>query len=207
MDETRSSRAQWGSKFGFLMAAIGSAVGLGNIWGFPFKMGQNGGFAFLLVYLVLAVFVGYIIMNSELALGRRTGKGIIGAYHTASRRFRWVGMLGVISPFLILMFYCVLGANGLWVPFQNTLGIVGEFNDCWLDFLDCIAEGLAMPLGALFMSIMIGWELKPSYVLEEIGQTRISRFYSFCIRFVCPATMLLVLAGQLDNFFKLGWFK
>lgn len=79
MDETRSSRAQWGSKFGFLMAAIGSAVGLGNIWGFPFKMGQNGGFAFLLVYVVLAVFVGYIIMNSELALGRRTGKGIIGA--------------------------------------------------------------------------------------------------------------------------------
>ena len=64
-----------------------------------------------------------------------------------------------------------------------------------------------LPLGALFMSFMIGWELKPRYVLEEIGQTRISRFYSFCIRFVCPATMLLVLAGQLDNFFKLGWFK
>lgn len=75
-----SHKGQFGSNFGFLMAAIGSAVGLGNLWGFPYKMGANGGFAFLLLYLVLVVFVGYVIMMSELALGRSTGKGVIGAY-------------------------------------------------------------------------------------------------------------------------------
>ena len=74
-----SHKGQFGSNFGFLMAAIGSAVGLGNLWGFPYKMGANGGFAFLLLYLILVVFVGYVILMSELALGRNTGKGVVGA--------------------------------------------------------------------------------------------------------------------------------
>ena len=64
-------RGSWGSNFGFLMAAVGSAVGLGNIWGFPYKMGQKGGFAFLIVYLLLVVFVGVVVMLGELAQGRR----------------------------------------------------------------------------------------------------------------------------------------
>jgi NSS family neurotransmitter:Na+ symporter len=79
-----NERGSWGSNFGFLMAAIGSAVGLGNIWGFPYKMGKSGGFTFLLVYLALAVFVGFIIMMSELALGRVTGANVVGAYHAVS---------------------------------------------------------------------------------------------------------------------------
>ena len=91
------------------MAAIGSAVGLGNIWGFPFKMGKSGGFTFLIIYLLLAVFVGMIIMTSELALGRKTGKGVVGAYQAASKRFGWIGWLGIIAPFLIMSFYSVLG--------------------------------------------------------------------------------------------------
>lgn len=102
-------RATWGSNIGFLLAAIGSAVGLGNIWGFPYKMGKSGGFAFLLIYLLLAVFVGFVILMSELAMGRKTGQGTIGAYHTLSKRFRWVGWLAVFSPFVIMSFYSVLG--------------------------------------------------------------------------------------------------
>lgn len=70
-----NNRANWASNLGFLMAAIGSAVGLGNIWGFPYKMGKSGGFAFLAIYLLLAVFVGFIVMVSELAMGRKTGLG------------------------------------------------------------------------------------------------------------------------------------
>ena len=102
-------RKGFGSNFGFLMAAIGSAVGLGNIWGFPNKMGACGGFTFLIIYLILAACCGFIVMMGELALGRKTGRGAIGAYRVLSKRFKWLGWLGVLSAFLILGFYCALG--------------------------------------------------------------------------------------------------
>lgn len=106
----KEERGSWGSNIGFLLAAIGSAVGLGNIWGFPYKMGKSGGFTFLIVYLLLAIFVGFVIMMGELAMGRKTGKGTIGAYSALSKRFKWVGWLAVFSPFVIMSFYSVLGA-------------------------------------------------------------------------------------------------
>jgi NSS family neurotransmitter:Na+ symporter len=466
------------------MAAIGSAVGLGNIWGFPYKMGKSGGFTFLLVYLALAVFVGFIIMMSELALGRVTGANVVGAYHAVSRRFSWIGWLAMIAPFLIMSFYSVLGgycfeymslnlsnlaftgaevvagkdlfgsmltnpfgaamftilflvvclvivkggikggiekfntigmpalfvmlliiiarsvtmdgaveglkfmfipgyavkagfipaqpnlvtvlstaggqmffslslamgamvtygsyldkkenlaknsaviviadtsvallagvavipaavangirsgipldkialggpsllfitlqdvfqamgtvgplfgvifyllvliaaissaislmevlvtffldraqlhgrtgnrnritlwvslailveamvvaidglgSNGLWVPGQS-LGIAG-WNDCWLDFMDCWSEGIMMPLGAMLMALMIGWELHPKSMLEEINHgldgnpAGLDAFYTVCIRFIAPIAMAFILAGQIDSFF------
>ena len=102
-------RKGFGSNFGFLMAAVGSAVGLGNIWGFPNKMGASGGALFLILYLVLAVFCGFIIMVGELALGRKTGQGAVGAYKVLSKKFSWMGWLGILSAFFILFFYCALG--------------------------------------------------------------------------------------------------
>jgi len=484
------NRGTWGSNIGFLLAAIGSAVGLGNIWGFPYKMGKSGGFTFLLVYLLLAVFVGFVIMMGELAMGRKTGKGTIGAYHTLSKKFKWVGWLAVFSPFFIMSFYSVLGAycieylalnlsnlafagaevmtgadlfvamltnpfgawvftvlfmvicylinrggvsggiekfnnvgmpalfvmlviiiirsltlpgaveglkfmfvpgyaveagfieeapkfltvlataggqmffslslamgamitygsylkkeenliknsaiivvadtivatmaglavipaavatygpsatlsgpkllfitlqdvfhsmgaigplfgvifyllvliaaissaislievistyfmdraaekgkqgnrpkivfwvciaimveasivaidglgaNGFWVPFQNLFqsiglsetGIIGEFNDCWLDFMDFLSEGLAMPLGALLMSLMVGWEIKPKTLLDEIhqgGSSKLDLFFSICIKYIVPLGMILILVGQIDTFLYLGIF-
>lgn len=104
-----NQRSQWGSNIGFLLAAIGSAVGLGNIWGFPYKMGKCGGFSFLLVYLVLAIFVGMVIMVSELALGRKTQQGAIGTYSQVCKEYKVLGWLAVIAPFLIMSFYSVLG--------------------------------------------------------------------------------------------------
>ena len=476
-----NERGSWGSNIGFLLAAIGSAVGLGNIWGFPYKMGKSGGFTFLLVYLLLAVFVGFSIMMAELAMGRRTGKGTIGTYHTLSSRFKWVGWLAVFAPFVIMSFYSVLGgycieymslnlsnlafagaevksgsdlfgsmltnpfgcvmftllfmiicylinrggisggiekfnnvgmpalfimlviiiirsltlpgaveglkfmfvpgyaveagfieeapsigsvmataggqmffslslamgvmitygsyldkkenlvknsavivvadtvvalmaglavipaavatygpsaalsgpkllfitlqdvfqsmgtvgplfgvifyllvlvaaissaislievvvtffldrgaAKGkpgnrprvvllvclaimaeativavdglgenvlnIWVPFRNTLGVVGSFNDCWLDFMDCLSEGLAMPLGALLMSVMLGWEIGTNKILEEvhIGSSAkwIDKFLTFCLMFVVPIAMAFILGGQIGDYFS-----
>ena len=102
-------RKGFGTNFGFLMAAVGSAVGLGNIWGFPNKMGANGGFTFLIIYLLLAACCGIIVMVGELALGRKTGKGAVAAYHVLTKKFKWLGWLGILSAFLILFFYCALG--------------------------------------------------------------------------------------------------
>lgn len=104
-----NKRGQWGTNFGFLMAAIGSAVGLGNIWGFPYKMGKSGGFAFLLMYFALVILVGIVVMLGELALGRKSGKGVMGTYLSFSKKHAWMGYMGVIAGFLILSFYCVLG--------------------------------------------------------------------------------------------------
>ncbi len=117
-----NNRGQWGSAFGFLMAAIGSAVGLGNIWGFPYKMGKTGGGAFLLVYLLLVIFVGFATMLGELALGRKYGRGAVGTYASIGKKWTWVGYMGVASGFLILAFYSVLGGMVL----RYMVGFIGQ---------------------------------------------------------------------------------
>lgn len=121
MDENK--RGSFGSNIGFLLSAIGSAVGLGNIWGFPYKMGKSGGFTFLIVYLALAVFVGFAIMLSELAMGRKTGLGPVNAYKTLSKKFKWVGWLAIIAPFLIMTFYSVLGGYCIYYIVINIVGL------------------------------------------------------------------------------------
>ena len=105
----KTNREGFASNFGFIMAAVGSAVGLGNIWGFPYKMGMNGGFAFLLIYLVLAIFIGIAVMVGELAIGRKTGLSPIAAYRKLSKKFAFLGYMAIACPFLILCFYMLLG--------------------------------------------------------------------------------------------------
>ena len=124
-----NNRSSWGSNLGFLLAAIGSAVGLGNIWGFPYKMGKCGGFTFLLIYLALAVFVGFAIMMGELALGRKTGLGPVNAYKAISKKFKWVGWLAVAGGFFVLTFYMVLGGYCIYYVIINLIGIFGGMPD------------------------------------------------------------------------------
>ena len=159
-------RKGFGSNFGFLMAAIGSAVGLGNIWGFPNKMGANGGFTFLIIYLILAACCGFIVMMGELALGRKTGRGAIGAYKILSRKFKWLGWLGVLSAFLILGFYCALGGYCLKYVTLNvgnlfhagfgtgTLDGAGVFDALMANQGECVIYGLIFV--AITMVIVMG---------------------------------------------------
>ena len=121
----QQGKGQWGSSIGFLMAAVGSAVGLGNLWGFPYKMGANGGFAFLLLYLVLVVFVGYVILVTELALGRKTGKGVVGAYTDLSKKYTFIGWMSAIAPWLILSFYSMLGGYCIKYAIANLGDLFG----------------------------------------------------------------------------------
>ena len=113
MSEKTESGSGFNSYFGFLMSAIGSAIGFGNIWGFPYKMGTHGGFAFLICYLVLCVFVGFAIMFGELFLGRREQKGPVGTYKMVGERngknFAFMGWLAMLSSLFLMGFYCTLG--------------------------------------------------------------------------------------------------
>ena len=103
------SKGQFNSNFGFLMAALGSAVGLGNLWGFPFKMGLGGGFAFLLIYMILLIFVGYPLILSEIAIGRKSQKAAIEAYKEIHPAFTFNGVLQTAVPFFLIAFYCTFG--------------------------------------------------------------------------------------------------
>lgn len=109
MDKNQHHRGGFGSSIGFLLSAIGSAVGLGNIWGFPYKMGANGGFAFLIVYVILALAVGLPLLVAEISIGRKTGLSTIKAYRKMDGKMTPLGYMGVVSGTLVVMFYCVLG--------------------------------------------------------------------------------------------------
>lgn len=123
------NRGQWGSNIGFLMATVGAAVGLGNIWSFPFRMAKGGGFPFLIIYIALAILVGFTIMMCELAIGRRGGRSVLASYHdVAGKPGSFLGFLALLSPFLILSFYTVLGAYCIQYVGLNFAELIGIFN-------------------------------------------------------------------------------
>lgn len=103
---------QWSSRFGFIMAAAGSAIGLGNLWKFPYIAGTNGGAVFLIMYVVFLVFLGVPILLSELAIGRYAGLNAIDSCKKINRRWGFAGAFGIIGAFGVLSGYCVVGG---WV--------------------------------------------------------------------------------------------
>ncbi len=109
MSEKRSS---FTGKLGFVLAAAGSAVGLGNIWRFPYLAAKYGGGIFLLVYIILAITFGFALMTAEIALGRKTGLSAIGAFKALNKKYSFVGYLAALVPVIILPYYSVIGG---WV--------------------------------------------------------------------------------------------
>ena len=109
MHHTRNS---FSSKIGFVLAAAGSAVGLGNIWRFPYLAAKYGGGIFLLVYLILVVSFGFSLMVAEIAIGRKSGLSAVGAFRALDKRFSFLGYLTSIVPMIIFPYYCVIGG---WV--------------------------------------------------------------------------------------------
>jgi NSS family neurotransmitter:Na+ symporter len=115
------NRGQWASKFGFIMAAAGSAVGLGNIWRFPYLTGQNGGAAFVVIYLLCVVLVGVPMLMNEMALGRMTGKNTIGTFQATGAKPFWIllgGVLAVLVSFFVLSYYTVIA--GWTIGYMST---------------------------------------------------------------------------------------
>ncbi len=110
MESPSNGRGQWGSRIGFIMAAAGSAIGLGNIWRFPYTTGQNGGGAFVLLYLLCTVFIGLAVMWAELAIGRAAQRNPVGAFKALAPGSAWklVGYLGIITGIGILSYYGVV---------------------------------------------------------------------------------------------------
>ena len=107
------------SKVGFVFVAAGSAVGLGNLWRFPYLAAKYGGGSFLLVYIILALTFGFTLMVTEIAIGRKTGKSAVLAYRNLNKKFAFNGYLTSIIPMLIFPYYTII--NG-WVGRVLTIG-------------------------------------------------------------------------------------
>lgn len=151
------------SSFGFIMAAVGSAVGIGNIWGFPYKMGANGGFAFLLCYAVLVITGGFIVMQGEFTIGRRGGKGIVENYRLTGKRNSWIGYFGAASILLLTGFCCTLTAycmkyflGNIGTLFHTSWGINGgDPAAYWANFLSNGWQAALLTLLTVALTVFI----------------------------------------------------
>jgi NSS family neurotransmitter:Na+ symporter len=155
---TGQPRDTWGSKVAFVLAAAGSAIGLGNIWGFPTVAGQNGGAAFLLIYLVAVALIGAPVMLSELIVGRRTQRNPVGAFKALAPGTAWVfvGGLGVLTGVVILSFYSVIAGWTLAYIFKTLAGTFGPGTDTEAIFNELAGgPGPAISWHLLFMALTV----------------------------------------------------
>lgn len=146
-------RSNFTSKIGFVLAAAGSAVGLGNIWRFPYLAAQHGGGTFLLVYLILAVTFGFALMVAEIAIGRKTGLSAIGAFKALDKRFGFLGVLTSLVPIIILPYYSVIGGWVIkyFVTFISGNALAAADDSYFTGFIGSPVE----PLGWFFLFIAL----------------------------------------------------
>ena len=162
----QKSRGLWNTRLGFILAASGSAVGLGNIWKFPYIVGQNGGGAFVLIYILCTIAVGLPIMLAEFTIGRKTCLNPVGAFQSLKPKTHWVkiGYMGVLAGFFILSFYAVVGGWTLAYvvkAFTHTMSNFSSPKEAGQFFGSFIANTWEVLFyHALFMAICVGIVLR-----------------------------------------------
>ncbi len=198
MHKKNNEKTGFGSRIGFILAAVGSAVGLGNIWRFPYLAAKYGGGIFLLVYLILAVTFGFSLMVTEIAIGRRTGKSVIQAYSAIDKRFSLLGWLSCAIPVIILPYYCVIGG---WVLKYLTVFITGSGHNAadGGDFFNSFISRSGMPV--LFFAVFIS-------LTGAIVMLGVQKGIEKASKFLMPVLFLLIvvigaytlsLPGALDG--------
>lgn len=116
-------RGNFSGSIGFVLAAAGSAVGVGNLWRFPYLAAKDGGGLFLIIYLVLALTVGFTLLTSDIAIGRKTKKSAIGAYEQMHPKWKFLGILTFLVPVLIMTYYAVIGG---WITKYAVVYLTGQ---------------------------------------------------------------------------------
>jgi NSS family neurotransmitter:Na+ symporter len=192
-----NQRSSFTSKIGFVLAAAGSAIGLGNLWRFPYLAAQYGGGTFLLVYLILAVTFGFTLMIAEIAIGRKTGLSAIGAYKALDKRFGFVGVLTALVPIIILPYYSVIGG---WVMKFFVTFVSGDIanaaNDSYFtSFIGTTFE----PIGWFFLFIALTAIIVLCGV--EKGVETVSKIMMpiLVVLTLCIAVFVVTRPGALDG--------
>ena len=167
-----NKRSSFSGKLGFVLAAAGSAVGLGNIWRFPYLAAQYGGGTFLLIYLILAVTFGFSLMIAEVAIGRKTGLSAIGAFKALDSRFGFLGVLAALVPIIIFPYYSVIGG---WVVKYFTVFLTGGVHAAaGDDYFTGFVGGTFEPLG--WFLIFLGVTAVIVLLGVEKGIEKVSKF-------------------------------
>ncbi|ANO51534.1 sodium-dependent transporter [Woeseia oceani] len=186
----KSLHGHWSSRMAFILAVTGSAVGLGNIWKFPYIAGQNGGGAFVLVYLLCVFLIGMPVMMSEILIGRRGRRNpvatmaLLGKEEGSSSHWKWVGSLGVLAGVLILSYYSVIGGWTLAYVFKSVSGT--------------FTGASATAVGAEFSSFTSSWWKLALCHTFFMGLTvfvvarGVERGLEKAVRFMVPALLLLM---------------
>lgn len=190
MSEKRSS---FTGKIGFVLAAAGSAVGLGNIWRFPYLAAKYGGGIFLLVYLILAVTFGFALMCAEIALGRKTGQSAINAFTTLNKKYSFIGVIASVIPAIILPYYSVIGG---WVSKYLAVFVSGGAHEAAADgyFEGFIAKPIE-PIG--WFLLFIGLTALIVLLGVEKGVEKVSKF-------MMPVLVVLTIVIAVYSMFMPG---
>lgn len=195
MEEKKSG---FSSRLGFVLAAAGSAVGLGNIWRFPYLAAKYGGGIFLLVYLILTVTFGFTLLLTEIAIGRRTGKSVIGAYTELNKKFKPLGWLAAAVPVIIFPYYCVIGG---WVIKYLLMFLSFNGAETAADtFFGNYIGNAAQPL--LFLAIYMGLTAIVVLMGVQKGIEKVSTFMMpvLVLMTVAIAVYVLTIDGALEGF-------
>ncbi len=185
------NRSNFSSKIGFVLAAAGSAVGLGNIWRFPYLAAKYGGGIFLLVYLVLALTFGFALMTAEIALGRKSGQSAVEMFGKLNKKYAFVGYLASLVPMIILPYYSVIGGWVIkYLAAFVTGGVQAAAGDAYFtDFISSMGEPISWFLvfiGLTALVVLFGVEkgvekvskvMMPVLVVLSLGIA----IYSMCI--------------------------
>ncbi|BBL58241.1 sodium-dependent transporter [Methylomonas koyamae] len=190
-DKTRSIHGEWSSRFAFILAATGSAVGLGNIWKFPYITGQNGGGAFVMVYLACVAAIGVPIMIAEIMLGRRGRQSPINTMQRLSAeagadpRWHYLGWLGMIAGFLILAYYSVIAG---WAMAYIFKAFFGGFFGTDAGEVKAMFDGLmASPLQQLF------WHTLFMFITMQVVMRGVQGGLEKAVRFLMPALFVILM--------------
>jgi len=140
------SRDQFASKIGFIFAAAGSAVGLGNIWKFPYLAGKNGGGAFVLFYLLCVIVLGFGLMLAEFVIGRYTQLSSVDAFKKLDKRFTFVGVMGVLAAFIIMGYYPVVGGWSVAYIFKSLMGQLSTDQALMSETFTTLITGIGSPI-------------------------------------------------------------
>ncbi|MDG5786216.1 sodium-dependent transporter [Evansella sp. AB-P1] len=154
MNQLDTNREQWNTRLGFILAAMGSAVGLGNIWRFSYVTGENGGAAFLLIYVLCIILIGIPILMAEFTIGRKAQSDVVGSFNKLAPGKPWVvaGILGVASAFIILSFYAVIAG---WSVFYFIQYLIGGFRTTHADgYGGFFGEFISSPIQPLFWQFL-----------------------------------------------------